>query len=67
MNWDRARGDWNQVKGRVKRTWGKLTDDDVDQVAGIRDELIGKVQQRYGVARDEAERQVRRFEALARR
>jgi uncharacterized protein YjbJ (UPF0337 family) len=59
MNWDQIEGAWKQVRGRVREQWGKLTDDDLDVVAGRRDTLIGKVQERYGVARDEAERQVR--------
>jgi uncharacterized protein YjbJ (UPF0337 family) len=59
MNWDQIEGAWKQVRGRVREQWGKLTDDDLDVVAGRRDTLVGKVQERYGVARDEAERQVR--------
>jgi uncharacterized protein YjbJ (UPF0337 family) len=58
MNWDRVAGNWKQFKGRAKQQWGKLTDDDLDVAAGKRDELAGKVQERYGVAKDEAERQV---------
>jgi len=58
MNWDRIEGGWKQVKGQAKQRWGKLTDDDVDVVAGKRDELVGRIQQRYGKNRDEAEREV---------
>jgi uncharacterized protein YjbJ (UPF0337 family) len=58
MNWDQLAGNWKQIKGRAKQHWGKLTDDDLDIAAGKRDELVGKVQQRYGVTKDEAERQV---------
>ncbi len=58
MNWDRIEGNWKQIKGSVKEQWGKLTDDDLDVAAGKRDQLIGKLQNRYGVAKDEAERQI---------
>ena len=58
MNWDTVEGKWNQVKGSARSTWAKLTDDDVALVAGKRDTLIGRLQERYGVARDNAERQV---------
>jgi uncharacterized protein YjbJ (UPF0337 family) len=62
MNNDRIEGNWKQVKGKVKEQWGKLTDDDLDVIAGKRDQLLGRIQQRHGVARDEAERQVDTFE-----
>lgn len=62
MNTDRLRGQWKQVKGRIKERWGQLTDDDLDVIAGKRDQLLGRIQQRHGIARDEAERQVRQFE-----
>lgn len=63
MNQDIISGKWKQVKGQAKRTWGKLTDDDVDVAeGGNRDYLIGRIQERYGVAKDEAERQVSDFE-----
>jgi uncharacterized protein YjbJ (UPF0337 family) len=62
MNWDTVKGDWKQFKGKVKEAWGKLTDDDLDVVAGKRDQLIGAIQKGYGIARDEAERQVQQFE-----
>jgi len=58
MNWDRIQGNWQQVTGKVKEQWGKLTDDDVDVVAGRRGQLVGKIQERYGVAKDVAERQL---------
>jgi uncharacterized protein YjbJ (UPF0337 family) len=61
MNWDRVEGTWKQVKGKVKENWGKLTDDDVDVIEGRRDQLIGKLQEKYGIAREEAERQVADF------
>ena len=65
MNWDRIEGNWKQIKGKVKAQWGNLTDDDLDVVAGRRDQLAGKVQERYGIAKDEAERQVASWERQA--
>jgi uncharacterized protein YjbJ (UPF0337 family) len=62
MNWDRIEGNWKQFKGRARQQWGKLTDDELEQIKGHRDELIGRIQERYGIARDEAERQVRDWE-----
>lgn len=58
MNWDRIEGNWKQFKGSVKEQWGKLTDDDLDIAEGKRDKLAGKLQERYGIAKDEAERQI---------
>lgn len=58
MNWDRIEGNWKQIKGKAKVQWGKLTDDDLDVVAGKRQELAGRIQERYGVSKDEAEKQV---------
>jgi uncharacterized protein YjbJ (UPF0337 family) len=58
MNWDRVEGNWRQLKGKVKEQWGKLTDDQIDQVAGKRDQLVGLVQEKYGIERDRAERDV---------
>jgi uncharacterized protein YjbJ (UPF0337 family) len=57
MNWDQVEGQWKQLKGSVKQQWGKLTDDDLDVISGKKDELLGKLQQRYGIQRDEAKRQ----------
>ena len=62
MNWDVIKGDWMQFKGQVKEQWGKLTDDNLDQIAGKRDQLAGKVQEAYGVTKDQAELQVKAFE-----
>jgi len=56
MNWDQTEGKWKQLKGSVKEHWGKLTDDDLIMIAGNRDKLIGKVQERYGIAKEEAQR-----------
>ena len=56
MNWDQTEGKWKQLKGAAKAQWGKLTDDDLTIVAGNRDKLIGKVQERYGIAKEEAQK-----------
>jgi uncharacterized protein YjbJ (UPF0337 family) len=58
MNWDRIEGNWKQLTGRAKQQWGKLTDSDLTIIGGKRDELTGKIQERYGIAKDEAERQI---------
>jgi uncharacterized protein YjbJ (UPF0337 family) len=65
MNWDRIKGNWKQVTGKVKSEWGKLTDDDLNVVAGHRDQLAGKIQERYGIAKDEAEKQLAAWERKA--
>jgi uncharacterized protein YjbJ (UPF0337 family) len=57
MNWDQIEGKWKQVKGSAKQQWAKLTDDDLTYISGKKDELIGKVQERYGISREEAQRQ----------
>ena len=64
MNWDQAEGNWKQIKGKVKEKWGKLTDDDIAFISGKRDQLIGRVQERYGIAREEAESEVRQWERI---
>ncbi len=61
VNSDTIQGNWQQLKGKVKEQWGKLTDDDLTYLEGKQDQLAGKIQERYGVARDEAEKQVREF------
>jgi len=58
MNWDRIEGNWKQLTGKAKEQWGKLTDGDMAIIAGRRDQLIGKIQERYGIAKDEAEKQI---------
>lgn len=58
MNSDQLKGKWKQMKGSVKERWGKLTDDDIDVIDGQHDQLIGKIQERYGVAREAAQKQV---------
>ncbi|NDP43392.1 MAG: CsbD family protein [Aromatoleum sp.] len=62
MNWDRVEGNWKQFKGNVKEQWGKLTNDQIDVIAGKRDQLAGKIQEAYGVSKDEAEKQIKQFE-----
>jgi uncharacterized protein YjbJ (UPF0337 family) len=62
VNWDRAAGDWKQLKGKVKQKWAKLTDDDLTYVDGQRDQLLGRLQERYGIAKDQAEKQVKEWE-----
>ena len=58
MNWDRIEGNWTRFKGAAKQQWGKLTDDEIDGVAGKRDALSGRIQEAYGVSKDEAEDQL---------
>lgn len=62
MNEDIIQGKWKQLKGSILAKWGKLTDDDLDRIEGNSEYLAGKVQERYGVARDQAKEQVREFE-----
>jgi uncharacterized protein YjbJ (UPF0337 family) len=57
MNWDQIEGNWKILKGKAKQQWGRLTDDELDVIAGKKDVLIGKLQERYGMARQEAERE----------
>ncbi|AOF82398.1 CsbD family protein [Methyloversatilis sp. XJ19-13] len=64
MNWDIAEGNWKQFKGKVKSQWGKLTDDQLDVIAGKRIELAGRIQEAYGITKDEAEQQIEQFEKL---
>jgi uncharacterized protein YjbJ (UPF0337 family) len=63
MNRDVLKGKWMQIRGDVKRQWGKLTDDDMTQIDGDRDKLMGTLQERYGYSREQAEREVDRFNA----
>lgn len=62
MNWDQTEGEWKKMSGKVKEQWGRLTDDDLVKAAGKRDQLLGVVQSRYGIAREEAEKQIKTFE-----
>jgi uncharacterized protein YjbJ (UPF0337 family) len=61
MNWDQVEGKWKQYQGKVKEQWGKLTDDDIAAINGKRQQLIGRIQERYGIAKDEAEKQADNF------
>jgi uncharacterized protein YjbJ (UPF0337 family) len=63
MNEDTIKGQWKQLRGKLKSRWGKLTDDDLATAAGNTEYLAGRIQERYGIARDEAEKQIRDFDA----
>jgi uncharacterized protein YjbJ (UPF0337 family) len=63
MNWDTIQGQCTQFRGKVKERWGDFTDDELTQIGGKKDQLVGKLQEKYGVARDEAERQAEEFAA----
>ena len=67
MNWDKIEGNWKQLKGAAKERWGKLTDDDWTTISGKKDILIGKVQERYGITREEAEKQADEWAKLENR
>ena len=58
MNWDRIEGNWKQFKGSALQQWGKLTDDQLDVIAGKRDLLLGRIQEAYGITKDETEKQL---------
>lgn len=62
MNKDTAQGQWTQIKGKVKEKWGNLTDNDLTQIEGKREQLVGRIQERYGIRKEEAENQVKEFE-----
>lgn len=61
MNEHDMKGNWNQLKGKIKQQWGKLTDDELDQAEGKREVLVGKIQERYNISEEEAEKQVNSF------
>ncbi|CAN5562245.1 CsbD family protein [soil metagenome] len=61
MNMDQLKGDWKQLQGKVKTKWGKLTDDDMTVIEGKRDELAGKIQERYGMAKEAAQKELDDF------
>lgn len=63
MNWDQVEGTWKQYMGQIKEKWGKLTDDDIDVINGKRQQLVGKIQERYGIAKEAAEEQADQFVA----
>ena len=61
MNWDQIQGNWKQFQGKLKETWGDLTDDDVARIEGSQEKLIGRIQARYGVAKEDAQAQVNQW------
>jgi uncharacterized protein YjbJ (UPF0337 family) len=62
MNRNQIEGNWMQIKGHAKEQWGKLTDDDLERIDGRRDQLVGRLQESYGIAEEEAERRVSDWE-----
>jgi uncharacterized protein YjbJ (UPF0337 family) len=64
MNSDQLQGKWKQIKGSVKERWGKLTDDDINVIDGKHDQLVGKIQEKYGIAREAAQKQVDEWNAV---
>jgi uncharacterized protein YjbJ (UPF0337 family) len=64
MNSDQVQGKWKQIKGSVKERWGKLTDDDINVIDGKHDQLVGKIQEKYGIAREAAQKQVDEWNAV---
>ena len=64
MNWDQIEGNWKQFKGDVQHKWGKLTDDHLDVIAGKRDQLVGKIQEVYGTAKNEVEKELTHWQAM---
>lgn len=62
MCWNQVEANWNQFKGSIKEMWGKLTDDELDQIAGKREILLGKIQEKYGINEKEAEALIKEFE-----
>ncbi len=66
MNWDQIQGNWKQVTGKAREQWAKLTDDDLKAIEGHRERLAGKIQERYGIAKEEVEKQVAAWQSSAR-
>jgi len=62
MNWDTMKGDWKQVKGKIREKWGDFTDDELDKVQGRREQFEGLLQKKFGMAKDEVKKQVDEFE-----
>ena len=62
MNKDIFQGDWSFLKGKIKEKWGKLTDDDLTKISGKKDQLLGAIQKKYGIAKDIAEKQLAEWE-----
>jgi uncharacterized protein YjbJ (UPF0337 family) len=61
MNWDQVEGNWTQFKGKIREKWGNLTDDDLTVIKGQKDQLVGKLQERYGYAKEQAQREADEF------
>jgi len=61
MNAEQFKGQWRQIKGEIRKQWGKLTDDELDRIAGEKDVLVGTLQKKYGITKEEAEKQVKDF------
>lgn len=61
MNAEQIKGQWKQIKGEVKKQWGKLTHDELERIAGEKDVLVGTLQKKYGITKEEAENQVKKF------
>jgi uncharacterized protein YjbJ (UPF0337 family) len=61
MNWDQVKGNWKQFKGKIQQQWGKLTNDDLDRIEGKQEELVGRLQARYGYEKEQAEKELERF------
>ncbi len=66
MNWDQVEGKWKQLKGSLRQQWGDLTEDDIHSIGGSREKLIGKLQERYGIAREEAQKRADEWVKTAR-
>jgi uncharacterized protein YjbJ (UPF0337 family) len=64
MNWDRIEGNWKQFKGNAKEQWGKLTDDQLDVINGQQQQMAGKIQELYGITKQEAEKQIADWQAV---
>jgi uncharacterized protein YjbJ (UPF0337 family) len=62
MHWNEISGQWTQFKGRLKEQWGELTDDELEAIAGNRERLVGKLQEKHGLTKDEAERQLEEWQ-----
>ncbi|MGZ8225518.1 MAG: CsbD family protein [Methylococcaceae bacterium] len=62
MNWDQIEGNWKQLKGKIKEKWADLNDDELEEIAGKRDVLLGKLQEKYGMEKEEAEKQIDEWE-----
>jgi len=61
MNWDTIQGKWAEMKGKVREKWGKLTNSDLEEIGGKKDQLLGKLQQHYGYEKDKAEKEIDEF------